>query len=135
VRSPLLRRKPASDSTIPLINIVFLMLIFFLFAGSISRDDARDIVAPESIAEDEAVRATGALVIAEDGSLTHEGVPTDLDAYLRVLAGERAAQEAPSPVRVAADRALPAARLKEVLARLGAAGIGDVVLITQRAAP
>ncbi|WP_349361098.1 biopolymer transporter ExbD [Stappia sp.] len=135
MRSPLLRRKPASDSTIPLINIVFLMLIFFLFAGSISRDDARDIVAPESIAEDEAVRATGALVIAEDGSLTHNGAVTDLDAYLLALAEARAAEDAPSPVRVAADRALPAARLKEVLARLGATGIGDVVLITQRAAP
>ncbi len=39
MKSPQRREPP--ENTIPLINVVFLMLIFFLFAGSVARDDAR----------------------------------------------------------------------------------------------
>ncbi|MEL7528591.1 MAG: biopolymer transporter ExbD, partial [Pseudomonadota bacterium] len=47
------QRRDPPENTIPLINVVFLMLIFFLFAGSIARDDARKIEPPLNILEDE----------------------------------------------------------------------------------
>ena len=54
--------RPAPENTIPLINVVFLMLIFFLFAGSVAKDDARRIDPPVNIAEDVQYMATGQIL-------------------------------------------------------------------------
>ena len=45
------RKDNTDDQLIPLINIVFLMLIFFMVAGQISEQDAQFIAPPESISE------------------------------------------------------------------------------------
>ena len=45
------RKDNSDDQLIPLINIVFLMLIFFMVAGQISEQDAQYIAPPESISE------------------------------------------------------------------------------------
>ena len=136
-------RRP-SDSAIPLINIVFLMLIFFLFAGTIARDDAREIAPPESITQDEAVRSTGAVVIAADGRMTRDGASIDLDAFLAELGSGGHIETDPSdpdddgatrPLRIAADKALPVATLKPILEQISQTGVQNVVLITQRAGP
>ena len=45
------RKDNGDDALIPLINIVFLMLIFFMVAGQISKSDAAFVSPPESISE------------------------------------------------------------------------------------
>ncbi len=128
-----LKRKPRRvlpENTIPLINVVFLMLIFFLFAGSIARDDARRIAPPQSLAEDERVRSTGALVIDRDGRLYIGDAETSIEAVAETI---RSGDSNGEPFKLAADGALPASELNAVLARLSEAGLGEAVLITRRA--
>lgn len=122
-------RRPAPETTVPLINIVFLMLIFFLFAGTITRDDAGRIEPPSSIAEDEKIRSTDALIVDAQGNFFHRNAQVTLDG---MTAGGGGADDASRPFLLAPDAGLPAARLKETLAELKKAGITNITLITLR---
>lgn len=122
------RREPP-ENTIPLINVVFLMLIFFLFAGSVARDDARRIEPPVNILEDETIRSTGALVLDPDGN-TFAG--EDQVSVADWLAGQGQEGEGAGPLKIAADGALKADHLEKVLEDLKASGRADIVLITRK---
>ncbi|MEO1115529.1 MAG: biopolymer transporter ExbD [Pseudomonadota bacterium] len=123
------QRRDPPENTIPLINVVFLMLIFFLFAGSIARDDARKIEPPLNILEDETIRSTGALVLDPEGrTFAGEDEVTVSDW----LAEKGSGEDADSPLKIAADGTLKADQLEQILKELKAAGREDVVLITRR---
>ena len=123
------QRRDPPENTIPLINVVFLMLIFFLFAGSIARDDARKIEPPLNILEDETIRSTGALVLDPEGrTFAGEDEVTVADW----LASKDGDDEADGPLKVAADGTLKADQLEKILEELKAAGREDIVLITRR---
>jgi biopolymer transport protein ExbD len=121
------------ENTIPLINVVFLMLIFFLFAGSIAKDDARRIEPPLNILEDETIRSTGALIVAADG-LTYSGEEEVSVAGWLAAQTQSGTGATNDPVRVAADGTLQADLLEQVLKQFQDAGRGDIVLITRRSA-
>ncbi|MHA7777329.1 ExbD/TolR family protein [Roseibium sp. M-1] len=122
------RREPP-ENTIPLINVVFLMLIFFLFAGSIARDDARKVEPPLNILEDETIRSTGALIVDPEGRTFAGETEIAVSDWL-ALRDEEA--EESGPIKVAADGKLKADALEKVLKDLKAAGRSDIVLITRR---
>ncbi|MFN4008997.1 MAG: ExbD/TolR family protein [Pannonibacter sp.] len=122
-------RRQMTDNTIPLINIVFLMLIFFLFAGSVARDDARRITPPEMIQDDENIRSTGALIIAGESMFFLEDRPVTLEAAIAAHLAQGGGL-----MRVAAEATLPSDQLEAVLVALTGAGIRDVVLITRKGA-
>jgi len=127
---PRQRREPP-ENTIPLINVVFLMLIFFLFAGSVARDDARRVEPPLNILEDETIRSTGALVIDGEGRTFAGDTEIPVSDWLAQRTGTVVGEE---PVKVAADGALKADALEKVLSDLKAAGQTNIVLITRRGA-
>ena len=124
-------RRTPPENTIPLINVVFLMLIFFLFAGSIARDDARRMRPPIDITDDESIRSTGALIIDRDGHTHAQDTEISIEAWLEA---RKYAGEAGDPLKIAADGNLPADKLEEVLAVLSEAGGANVVLITRKSA-
>lgn len=125
-------RRTAPENTIPLINVVFLMLIFFLFAGSVARDDARRIEPPVDISEDERIRSTGALIIDREGmTRAQDRAVTVEDWVAERKQGERAGE----PARIAVDGDQAADRLESVLKALSDAGETEVVLITRKRAP
>ena len=121
------RREPP-ENTIPLINVVFLMLIFFLFAGSVARDDARQVEPPLNILEDETIRSTGALIVDQDGRLFADDAETTAADWL----ASRDVSETGEDVKVAADGSLKADLLEKVLKDLKDAGGSNIVLITRR---
>lgn len=125
------RREPP-ENTIPLINVVFLMLIFFLFAGSVAKDDARRIEPPMNILEDETIRSTGALIVDQEGRVFADDVETTVTDWLagREVSGEGAGEG--EPIKIAADGVLKADALEAVLSELKEAGGKNIVLITRR---
>lgn len=124
-------RRTPPENTIPLINVVFLMLIFFLFAGSIARDDARRMEPPIDITDDDSIRSTGALIIDRDGHTHAQDTEISIEDWLKA---RKNAGEADDPLKIAADGNLPADKLEEVLAALSKAGGTNVVLITRKSA-
>ncbi len=125
---PIAKAKPQREPTIALINIVFLMLIFFMIAGTLAVPLDKDVTLIE--AKDlEGREPPDALVVHADGRLTLRGeVLADAAAYAAVLSDEE--REA---VRIVPDRDLPARDLVKLGNALRAAGAKRVLLVSERA--
>lgn len=124
------RVKTEREPTIALINIVFLMLIFFLVAGTLAAPldkDLRLIIA----AELEGTAPADALVLHSDGRMTARGV--DIGSAAAFLA--ELPEDSRARVRIVPDRDLPAATLVAVGRALREAGAQTVVLVTERGLP
>ena len=117
----LAKAKPQREPTIALINIVFLMLVFFMVAGTLARpvDPTLELVETRTL---DGVSPPDALVVYPDGRISHGG-----QAFVASLTdAERAV------IRLLPDRSLPAEKLVTLTRTLRAAGAGQVVLVTKR---
>lgn len=121
------RKKAEREPTIALINIVFLMLIFFLVAGTIARPLEKDL-ALVSTADLEGRVPANALVIHRDGALSWRGEPVESEAAF--LSGLPPAERA-AP-RIMPDRDLPAERLVQIGRALRGGGAEKVMIVTER---
>lgn len=121
-----LQKTRKHDPSIALINIVFLMLIFFLIAGTIAAPLDADLRLVETT-DLEGREPPDALVLREDGSLSFRGMPIDPERYMN---GHEA-----GPVRIVPDRNARAQRLVEVSSTLRDLGASSVILVTERALP
>ena len=121
-------RKNQREPTIALINIVFLMLVFFMVAGTLAQplDRSLDLVRTADL---EGRAPPDALVIHADGRLSYQGRDIAAAAdYLAILPEGRRTDA----VRLVPDRDLPAAKLVSIAAGLRTAGAGRVMVITER---
>ena len=133
--------KRQAESTISLINIVFLMLIFFLIAGQLAPPVDPDVTLAETT-EAPPLAPPDALFADSEGRLSHRGQPVEIAAYLASLGadgpapgpapGEDAGTGGPA-VLLAVDRDLDAARMLEIADQLYRAGAGKVSLVTRGA--
>jgi biopolymer transport protein ExbD len=112
------------DPSIALINIVFLMLIFFLIIGTIAPPLDSDLELVET-SELEGREPPDALVLNADGSLSFRGVPTDAQRYMQ--------GHGVGPVRIVPDRNSSGQRLVELASDLRSLGASSVILVTERA--
>lgn len=127
MRRPVPRRP--KEPTIALINVVFLMLVFFMVAGTIAPALESDVKLVET-ANLEGREPPNALVIDSTGQLRHRGVVlTSAAAYL-----DRPDSRDRSVVRLMPDRALAASTLMQIAAELRGAGVKRIVIATERAA-
>lgn len=123
-------RKPdQSEQTLPLVNIVFLLLIFFMIAGKLTEPDAFEIALPESTSEASPERLPVTVSISADGRLAVQGEELELDDLQSYLKSQESADETLS-VRLKADGTVDAQRVIEVMDRLRNAGIEKVWMLT-----
>ncbi|WP_116133379.1 biopolymer transporter ExbD [Tropicimonas sp. IMCC34043] len=116
------RRK--RDATIALINVVFLMLVFFLIAGTVAPPLSPDLELVDTSGL-EGREPPDALVLHADGRLSFRGSDADPETY---MAGHDT-----GTVRIVPDRNVPARRLIEVTGSLRRNGASSVILVTRRA--
>ncbi len=123
------------DHLIPLINVVFLMLIFFMLAGQIRASDGLPFVPPAMDSGGPEVSAQVEIVMTEDGGVFLNGVPVQPNELSRAWAvgrGVDGAARSQSPVLVKIDQALTAVQWQPVLAWVSDAGFESVHLSTRR---
>ncbi|MFC6669841.1 ExbD/TolR family protein [Marinobacterium aestuariivivens] len=128
------RSRPAGDDNlIPLINVVFLMLIFFMVAGQISRSDALRILPPASISETRTADENRALVLIADKLLYLDDEAVTLDSLGDSLARKFEQAEVPEDfsVLVKAEASTPVDELQAVLRQIRSAGLMKVSLATR----
>lgn len=119
-RPPARRSRP--ENIVPMINVVFLLLVFFLMTAELRPAPPLEVRLPEAAGVP--VSAAGAvLVAAADGTLAF--------GDLRGVAALAAAAAAPGPLALRADRDLPGADLARLLSALAARGQGAVSLVTE----
>ena len=117
---------PAQEPMLPLINIVFLLLIFFMIAGSLQKLGPFDVEPPASSTAESQPEDTIVLWFgknAEVGIDDRQGKIADLVALLP-------ADYVGRPVEIRADRTTEGARVVALLKRLQELGIEKVQLMT-----
>jgi len=120
------RERRMEDNVLPLINIVFLLLIFFMVAGIIRPKAPFAIEPPVTEHASAASKQPMVLAIAADGrlALAGETVPRErLTARLEAL-------DIQGPLRIKADTAFSAVEFSELLPEIRAAGVAEVRLLT-----
>lgn len=126
-RVPYQRRR--ADPTITLINVVFLMLMFFLVAGTIASPPPADLRLVQ-LAQADPLIPPDVLSMTANGAVIWQGAPADPDAYVRSLP-----PEAQGIARIMPDREAPAAALITLARALRAAGAAEVRIVTERSTP
>ena len=121
------RAKP--EPTIALINIVFLMLIFFLVAAQIAPpiENGLKLI---STAELDNREPPDALVVLPDGLMKYRGAAVTPAHYVTIKQ-----ESSPSDIeiiRLVPDRALSAAKLIESGAELKSLGALKIMLVTEQ---
>jgi len=130
------RRRPP-DSHVPMINVVFLLLIFFLMTAQIAPPAPIEVTPPIAVAEDP-TDGTFTLYMGADGKLAYADVLGTEEALARL----QSAKEALCPIEgcttgtvsptlvLRADAAAPAATLAELMPRIAQAGFAQIQLVT-----
>lgn len=123
------RNRTLDDALLPLVNVVFLLMVFFLSASRLGAPrPAAD--APQSATAERRAAAGQVLELRGSAELALQG---------EVFADAELAARAPAwqgrPLDVRAGGTVPAERVLRVLAVLRAAGVNDVRLLTLRGSP
>ena len=117
-------RRPA-EPALPMINVVFLLLIFFLMSAQIAPPPPFDVTPPAADGP-EGAEAQHILYVSAEGELAFN------DARGEAVWPAFAALDDPKAATalIRADAALDAATLARIMARLSAMGLGEIRLVT-----
>jgi biopolymer transport protein ExbD len=125
------RRPDQSEERIlPLINVVFLLLIFFMIAGSLSVMDPFEVEPPSSASEGAHDPDGVTILMGNDGRLALDGEPLP-EAELLVRIASRLAEEPLTPITLKADGAASANQLVRFTQALYEAGVEKLQLLAR----
>ena len=121
------RKKQSDDNMLPVINMTFLLLLFFIVVGNFSETYMKDIAPPESSSQVMSQEAEE-LSLTADGKLWWRGETTTLSNW----ASQIQAEGQPVPVRVSlrADGQTPASVIIPLIDELRLLKVTRVALVT-----
>ena len=125
------KAKNDDERILPLINVVFLLLIFFMVAGALSKPDPFELSAPTSRSDGVAGDHDLVIHMGTEGRLALDGRMMAEDALIEAVA-DRFATEETVRVRVKADGGMQAAQAIRLMQRLRGVGVKQVKLLTVR---
>ena len=125
----ILSQRRRADPTITLINVVFLMLMFFLVAGTIAAPPPADLRLVQ-LAQADPLVPPDVIALTADGTALWQDAPADPAAYVAALP-----PAAKGIARVMPDRDAPASALITLARALRAAGAAEVRIVTERSTP
>lgn len=117
------------ENVLPLINVVFLLLVFFMVAGALDSAEPFEITPPQAHLTEDSEGGPGVILLAAGGGLAFSGVeisPADLPQAVATFR-----EETPEvPIRLKADGAIPADQVIALMDSLKAEGLDRLILIT-----
>lgn len=116
------RQRPSRESVVPMINVVFLLLVFFLMTSQIAPPDPVEVTPPRAALGAPVDHGTR-LFLGQDGIARLNGISGD-DALTALAARDASA----GPVILVADARVPAATVARLMRRMAGLGIARVQL-------
>lgn len=122
------------EPTLALINVVFLLLLFFVVTGTIVYQHDRSILPPTSLLLTPGKAPADAIYIDAEGALSFRGQPRDAAEIAQALLAERQDEDGavPRTVQVVADRGLNARALLGIVGDLKDQGLHSLSIVTVR---
>lgn len=118
------------DGILPMINVVFLLLIFFVINGALYATDFFAVEPPVSQSGEQVFDEETTVLIAADGRLAVRDQEVD-DIDMQLAVTDRLAENRDAVIRVKSDAGADALRVIEVMELLRDVGVTYVVLMTQ----
>ncbi|RMD60627.1 MAG: biopolymer transporter ExbD [Alphaproteobacteria bacterium] len=125
--------RPRNDEEriLPLINVVFLLLIFFMLAGRLVASTPFRIEPPHSASEESVAAQESVVLISTDGRLALDGTVMEAPA-LKAAVAERMSNDPAARMHLKADGRVEATRVVAVMELLHEAGVERLKLLTVR---
>ena len=125
-----LRQRPRLDFALPTINVIFLLILYFVAAGSLVDPNEATVLPPEADAAIEARLPRPLLALTSEGGMRLNGAEVAPEALVEAA---QATEAATMTILVAAN--YPAQQLAGVIATLADAGLGVQLVTLRRTAP
>ena len=123
--------QPRTEITVlPMVNVVFLLLVFFMLVGRIAPSDELSVLPPVSQSKETATGELARLLISADGRMALDGQTLYVTSLSSVVTARLQRDPAVS-ILLRADGALDADRLIRVMEILRQAGVKELTLQTK----
>lgn len=119
------------DPILPLINIVFLLLIFVMIMSRVEGNDGYDVNPPVSSSEDPAGAHKDLIVLTRDGQ-THLNGETLDSAGLVQYARQHTREHPDEVIKIKADAKADATHLINLMETFRMSGVENLVLLTEK---
>lgn len=121
------RRRPRGESVVPMINVVFLLLVFFLMTSRLAPPEPFEVTPPRAEQGEDGETAP-VLYVSASGEIGFEDArgPAAIAALAAELQGTSGSPQVP---RLRADADVRAADVARLLKDLAAAGVADIALV------
>ncbi len=123
-------KKTSAEWVLQLINIVFLLLLFFIVNGTIASMQEPGVLPPRGVVLGTAQPLGDTAYVGADGVVKFRGAAMSPEGIRILLRREAAAGDIPTLLQIVADRKLKASRLVAVLQEFRAQGFENLSLIT-----
>ena len=121
--------KSNENSMLPLVNIIFLLLIFFMIAGVIQKQkELYEVDLGKATIDKYVEKKINTIFINDDGSLILNDKPIAFGNLSKVIASIKDKSE----LMIAADKELSAFRLNQVLLVLAKQDIKKILIMTSK---
>lgn len=126
------RDRPKRDlvNITPLIDVVFILLVFFMLAGAIKQPDILPVEPPKSQSEDQGDEEDLVILVGADGRVAVNNRPMEDDPHLVRTIQAYLFQRPGLEIQIKAHGDAEAARVIRVMQLLREAGARAVVLLT-----
>ena len=128
-----IRHRPREPDLTGLINIIFLILIFFMISGTLRPFAERGLKLAKISTTTSATTTPARIVAFADGRLTYRGAELALDtsAIAAAIAADPALDRK-ARFTLIADADLDAAKAMRIISALQSVGIADIAILTER---
>ncbi|MEO0443749.1 MAG: biopolymer transporter ExbD [Pseudomonadota bacterium] len=123
------QQKRELETVLPLVNIVFLLLIFFMLAGAFTKADLFTISVPDASADTEANANDIMILMNSNSELAIEKTPYTEDQLIDFIQKTLVENQVIS-VQLKADKKVKSKDLIDIMEKLGAAGLQSIRLLT-----
>lgn len=132
VKFPYKEKKPFKLDMIPMINVVFLLLIFFMLTATTPTKESRTIELPKAKTAEKSSKQYVTITIDKNGSLQLDGISITLDAVPgqleKIIKGQKN-----TVVSIHADKVIEFELFGQLIALAKQAGAEDFMLATEQA--
>ena len=124
---PVQARKNIDEKIIPMINIIFLLLMFFLIAGNISELVGEDVIPPRSTSSTVSTSPNTDIILSSEGVITLRGRQFNLSQLLNQAPGS---EPLPARIILRADASARSGSLLPLMDWLRGQGVEKISLVT-----